>query len=192
MRALVLLFTLAGALCAAAPPLALLTNFENPPSPDALKAMREELARILGPAGLSLQWSGQEEAKQAAVLPRFLLLSFKGVCAAGEDAERAEISSKLGASEMSDGRVLPFARVECDGIRDVVADTRDRTLGVAMARVVAHEIYHVLMQTSKHAKAGIGKARHTKRDLTAAGIRFDAESERELRAAMSGELISRR
>jgi hypothetical protein len=179
MRGLVLLLAFA-AVVRGQDSLALLTHFDNPPSPNAVSAMREELSRILRPAGLRLEWRGLEDAKTAIGLPPFVLLSFRGVCATGDEPEASDGAFRLGTTEMSDGRVLPFTKVQCNQIREVVPEARDRALGIAMARVVAHEVYHVLLQTSAHAKAGIAKARHTRADLTGAGIHFDAASIRAL------------
>ena len=47
-------------------------------------------------------------------------------------------------------------------------------VGRALARVAAHEIYHIVAQTAEHQDKGIAKASFSTNDLTAA--RFDLDT----------------
>jgi hypothetical protein len=81
----------------------------------------------------------------------------------------------LGSTQVAQGRVLPFSEVECDQIRKALAYMhpgsnqleRQNALGLALGRVVAHELYHVLTRTTSHATAGLAKASQSLRDLVA-------------------------
>jgi hypothetical protein len=50
-----------------------------------------------------------------------------------------------------------------------------------MARVLAHELYHVLAQTRDHAAEGIGKPCFTAADLVSSRFEFEATSLSRLR-----------
>jgi hypothetical protein len=64
------------------------------------------------------------------------------------------------------GRVLPFSEVQCDQVRKTLfaleptagKNEKQEALGLAMARVVAHELYHVLASSTAHASRGLAKA----------------------------------
>jgi hypothetical protein len=98
----------------------------------------------------------------------------------------------LGSTHIADGRILPFADVDCDRIRELMASSlapaspqeRERLLGHAMARVLAHELYHFLAHTTKHASTGIAKASYTGTELAAGVLRFDEAQLRSVRAAL--------
>ena len=47
------------------------------------------------------------------------------------------------------------------------------TFGRALARVAAHEIYHIVAQTTEHQERGVAKAAFSVRDLMSA--RFDLD-----------------
>ena len=67
---------------------------------------------------------------------------------------------------MENGRVLPFSEVRCDEVRKALSylapaaspEQRQVALGMAMARVVAHELYHMLARTTRHAMHGLARA----------------------------------
>ena len=72
----------------------------------------------------------------------------------------------LGWTHVSDGAILPFSEIDCDRIREFVQKEllywkpaeREEVLGRAMARVVAHELYHIFANTPHHGSDGVAKA----------------------------------
>jgi hypothetical protein len=50
---------------------------------------------------------------------------------------------------------------------------RAKLLGRAMARVLAHEMYHFLTNTGKHSSTGIAKSTYSAGELTAQYLRFE-------------------
>jgi hypothetical protein len=72
----------------------------------------------------------------------------------------------LGDAKVENGRVLPFSEVRCDEVRKALSylapaaspEQRQVALGMAMARVVAHELYHMLARTTRHAMHGLARA----------------------------------
>jgi hypothetical protein len=94
---------------------------------------------------------------------------------------------------MSDGAILPFSDVDCDKIRRFIASdvrsleagTREIVYGRAVGRVLAHELYHVFTNTTRHASWGVAKAFYTSRDLVSDQFRFE---EKDTKALRTGKL----
>jgi hypothetical protein len=61
-------------------------------------------------------------------------------------------------------------------------DSGNAALGRAMARVGAHEIYHMLTGSTNHARSGIARAEHSRTELTEASFTFAKPEEDWLRA----------
>lgn len=170
--------------------LALLTDFEGPSSARVVTVMHDELTRIMKPLGWNLEWHAL--ANRPAVLPRFVILSFRGVCRMETGFLENPESPTLATTQTSEGHVLPFSTVECNKIRSQLAHhsgirDADAILGRAMGRIVAHELYHFLLQTRDHTKQGIAIAVQTARELTAADFRFDELSSIRLRISSGTE-----
>jgi hypothetical protein len=49
-------------------------------------------------------------------------------------------------------------------------------IGRALARVIGHELYHILASTCQHPNAGLAKAAFSLDDLVAPGMNFDVTS----------------
>lgn len=136
--------------------------------------MKREVGAIMQTAGYRVEWQGRGGSVDA---PLLVVVEFEGVCAA-EAGRGSDASSKLARTPVADGRVLPFSTVACGALRQVVGPTiagqapamREFLMGRAMARVVAHELYHVLAGTTEHSGTGIARSCYTASDLV--GERF--------------------
>jgi hypothetical protein len=75
---------------------------------------------------------------------------------------------------VTDGEPQSFIAVDCDRIRAFLRGLlyrtdprdRDRVLGRAVGRVIAHELYHALGRTAHHGSGRVGHAAYTVRELT--------------------------
>ncbi len=166
------------------PPLAVYYSFEALPPGALFSEMQLELARILAPAKLRVAWravdgpgAGSESFREVVVM------RFRGACAFEKIASipgSDHGGMSLAETELSDGRVLPFGEVQCNELKHYLApasgkldeETGNAALGRAMARVVAHEIYHMLTGSGNHALTGIARAAHSRAELTAATFDF--------------------
>jgi hypothetical protein len=169
---LTLLFT--GPLLAATPSLGIYVDFESQPGSSAFRLMRAEVERLIKPAGLEVNWRKLADNRGLEAFGRVVVLRFKGSCGAPEPPEQpAGGSSVLALSKVLKGKVLPFGEIECDQVRSALAYLdpgagvveRQMALGLALGRVVAHELYHMLADTTAHAKTGLAKASHSLPDL---------------------------
>jgi hypothetical protein len=113
-----------------------------------------------------------------------IVVEVRGVCdthAAEQPAATAAQSYALASSSVVDGRVLPFSWVDCSALSRFIGPSlaekrgrkRDYIYGRAMARLLAHEFYHVLAQTEEHTAAGLTKPKFSVNDLLA--DRFEYE-----------------
>ncbi len=103
--------------------------------------------------------------------------------AIGVHGERRSIFLSLGAAERTLG--FPLARrTEWKGKRKRakrhLAGSQPRRLGVALGRVLAHELTHTIAPDCPHTKSGLMAKRLSRRMLTAPGVRFDALATRHL------------
>ena len=187
--------TITAALCSAlaagcfgqtTPELGLFLHFDSKPSPEFVSVMQTELGSILAPTELHLRWLIQEPAQTgpSQTWLRAVFIRFHGACSAppGSTVEALPDTDRITLAEtsVSEGTVLPYTDTDCDRLRaflgerpEDIAGAEER-LAVAMARVIAHELYHVLLQTTEHSKGGIARAAHTPAALLGQSLRFES------------------
>jgi len=131
------------------------------------------------PAGLDFDWHPLADAG-GRVSSWLAVIHFKGACDAAGLRPDTGYAGPLGWTYVSDGEILPFIDVNCDGIRlfvqhdliAVPAAEREEAFGRAVARVIAHELYHVLANTKAHRGSGIAKAAYSVGDLLSQTFQF--------------------
>jgi hypothetical protein len=161
-------------------PVTIYTQFAHPPAVVSIEEMKIELDAIMVPLDLQFDWRSLEQASGREASAELVVVSFKGECQSEWRPQQLQ-KGPLGWTHMADGAILPFADVDCDRIRDLMTHSlamavppeRARMLGRAMARVLAHELYHFLMNTTRHSSSGIAKASYTAAELTCPYLRFD-------------------
>jgi hypothetical protein len=153
--------------------------FDTAPGNKAVDLMKAEVDQLLGPTGLALNWRLASENRGDQSFDGLVVLKFKGSCKAenwplpSNDFGTAGESHMLGSTAVVNGRVLPYGEVQCDQIRKALAylpvgsdqKARQKALGLALGRVVAHELYHMLAKTTTHAEHGLAKASQSLEDL---------------------------
>lgn len=166
---------------------AVFLQFDHQPSARALRLMQEETGSLLAPAGVIpsfFVWPLPSPLTRS--FANVFVIRFKGACHTrpGRQLPPADLAPfapptiRLAVTRTRGSTVLPFAEVECDAIRSIAhsVPVRDRAkaMGQALGRVVAHELYHLLLQTQHHAGAGLAKAVLSWKELLNAT--FDMES----------------
>jgi hypothetical protein len=153
-------------------------------TPDVLSAMSRELGSLMQPAGFRVVWRGVSDPPSSAGAEHLVMVELRGACTAQfSSVASAPLSSPLplASSSVADGKVLPFSWVDCTALNRFLAPVaanqspagQDTLYGRSMARLLAHEFYHILAQTDDHASAGIAKARFTTADLLADHFDFE-------------------
>jgi len=172
--------------------LTIYTRFAHSPSVLSIGYMKTELDAIMIPFHLRFDWRSLAQASGHEVVAEVVVVSFQGACQADKLAPGGPPAGTLGSTHIADGEILPFADVNCDEIRQVMTAAlavslpieRESLLGRAMARVLAHELYHFLAHTTKHASTGIAKASYTGAELASNHLRFDEAQLRIVRAGL--------
>ena len=147
-----------------------------------LDAMKIELVSLMQTAGVGVKWRRSSE-KTPVSRGDLVVVTLSGMCEAPPPNIRmGRLTSlpPLAASSVVDGRILPFASVNCSALSrfvgPLIADRspaqRDFLYGRAMARLLAHELYHVLAQTGNHTKTGIAESHISSAELLAEHFGF--------------------
>jgi hypothetical protein len=184
----------------APPAITVYTQFEHPYSAMSIDTMREELGAIMSPLGLDFTWRDLSRSRGNEVSVELVVVTFKGTCEMDGGMTAPGETGALGWTHMSDGAILPFSDVDCDKIRRFISpevrslDRRDRDLayGRAMGRVLAHELYHVFANTTKHASWGVAKAFFTSKDLVSVQFQFQEKDTKALRTGKLKTLLRNR
>ena len=184
--------------------LALYAGQANGLGASSVEAARQELQRLLTPIGVELIWKDLANRKSGEEFDHVVVGSFDGSCSEAElpvaPRQVLEMTVSLADSSVSNGRVLPFFRIDCKylvqlmapALRSMNTEQRQTAIGRALARVMAHEIYHIMGQTTGHQDKGVAKASFSVHDLTADRFDFDVWSLAQMRPmpsiADTGEL----
>ena len=141
--------------------------------------LQSDVQSILLPLGFSIQWRDMKTAGREAWVD-LALLRFQGHCDLFRASGIAFVPGALGETHVSDGRIQPFAEIDCDRIGNLLQPDlaavrepdRERLFQRALARVVAHELYHIFAKTPVHEPTGVGKAEFTASDLLSNRFQF--------------------
>ena len=163
-------------------PISLYTEFQQPPSPAVFNALRYEVNSIMAPAGLRFSWYSLPAAKGAAGSIELAVITFQGKCDLAGPISYSFSPGPLGWTHITNGVILPFAEVDCQEIRGFIqkkllimpAEDRERAYGRAVGRVLAHELYHIFANTTRHSSGGVGKSKYTVGELLAPRFQLEA------------------
>jgi hypothetical protein len=167
---------------AAEPRLAILMKFDRTPPAGVLESMQREVAAIFAPAGIQVAWRSLEHNDGREMFRHVVVVRFRGTCNTNPSLAGLEPlleENELAHALVRDGRALPFAEVHCDRVSAFLHPWRKAeqaaTLGIAMGRVIAHELYHVLTNTLTHGQGDLSKAHVSAEDLGWRGATFSSE-----------------
>jgi hypothetical protein len=154
-----------------------------------MDAFQAETEAIMGPIGMRLDWRTLDGSHTEEVTSELVVITVKGRCDLAGMGLRSKVDGALGFTHISDGQILPFAELNCDKLRNFVqgelittpAEEREPAFGRALGRVLAHELYHIFANTTKHG-AGISKESYTVHDLVCDDFQFQHKEALALRA----------
>jgi len=154
---------------------------------------------IMAPMGLRFTWRALPGAGGSEASVELAVITFKGRCDVdGLTAHRSN-PGPLGWTHISNGVILPFATVDCHGIRGFIqkelltlpAEDREEAYGHALGRVLAHELRHIFANTTTHSSSGVGKSRYTARELLSSRFQFEARESLALRTSKAHTTLER-
>jgi len=153
----------------------------------SLEHMKRELGALMSVPGYRVEWRDAQSPDRNVDNAELVVVELRGSCgvppgwlAAGHTGR----ADSLASTHVSGAKVLPFSWLNCDSLTRLLAPSlageadaqRDYLYGSAMARLVAHELYHILANTREHGREGIGKAGFTSKDLLSERFGFATAS----------------
>jgi hypothetical protein len=172
LSALVALSLSAESLTPIPPAITVVLNFKQAQSNRVVEEMKRATEEILAGSGVHLGWRLREEVGSES-FPELVLVTFTGNCSIDSHTQHTVIPGPLASTHISGDHVQPFADVFCD---NVAALTRaaivsgefgnaDPTMGRALAKVLAHELMHMITKSAVHGTSGIAKPALSGRQL---------------------------
>lgn len=161
----------------------IVSNHGALPSAESFDEFQAETERILKAPGIRLEWRLAESLDNHESFDRLAVLRISGVCSLGA-ADRRVAGQTLGFTHVSDGRILPFVELHCSRVLAMIEPRLRKQapridagiFGRALARVAAHELYHVLANTAAHDKEGLAKEALSSNDLFGFDVSLSARS----------------
>ena len=161
----------------------LTTDAHQPSAP--LEIMKRELSGMMQAAGYRVIYSDPRRPDAEARFSTLIVLELRGDCSLPSGSYRMERSVASGISlaetSVSEGVVMPFSYINCANLTRMVGpllgdepnSLREYSYGRAMARVAAHELYHVMVGSRDHGHEGVAKASFSPADLLDERFDFD-------------------
>ena len=171
-------------------PIVLYAQFQQEPPPVVFAALQAEVNSVMASTDLRFTWRALSAARGNEVSVMLAVITFKGRCDVVGLTPYNSHPGALGWTHISDGVILPFAEIDCQGIREFIqkqllvlpAEERDEAYGRALGRVLAHELYHIFANTTKHGSRGLGKAAYSVQELLSPTFQFEARESLVLKA----------
>jgi len=163
-------------------PVALYTQFYVQPPAAVVDSIEAEVASIMAPMGLHFEWRDLVSSNGSQISVELAVINFKGRCDVAALSPHDSNPGPLGWTHISEGVILPFADVDCDAVRGFIqkqllmvrAEDREQAFGRALGRVLAHELYHIFANTTRHGSDGVGREYYNADDLLTADFQFEA------------------
>ena len=173
-------------------PAVLYTSFQQSVPVSIKHALEDEVESIMGPLGRHFVWRTIASVTGNEVSAELAVLTFKGRCDVEGLTPKEAHPGALGWTHVSDGAILPFSDIDCDRIRVFVqkellyrkVGEREEVFGRAMARVVAHELYHIFANTPHHGSDGVAKSAYTVQELLSDDFVFEEAQCRTLKSSL--------
>jgi len=161
--------------------LTVILDFKGPHSQTSLNEMKRESGLILNSSGVLLDWRmlGDDPSESYNDL---VVIKFTGACEYGLEPPKHGELGPLAVTRMVDGEVLPFGEVDCERVVDSARSAMSASdyaqgnllVGLAMGRVVAHELVHMLTKSAHHGAQGVEKSALTGKQLIRGSLPLSA------------------
>ncbi len=171
------------------------------PSAPTLESMKTELADLMQGVGFRIEWQDPAAPVPPTGFSMLAVVQLAGICALPRDSFHATGvvggGESLASTAVSGGHPLPFSSVDCERLANFLGPSlaglpparRDMLFGRAIARVIAHELYHALVETVAHSRDGASKPELTAQDLLGASFHFDEPAAAKLERLAQGPVV---
>jgi len=148
-------------------------RFAGAYSEKSLIEMKDELGSLMKDSGIQIDWRERATLTGSPSFENLVVVEFRGRCIMEPVPYLYDERGPYAFTHSSNGEVLPFSEVSCDKVRSTLGKSMwggdyahsDVLFGRALARVIAHELHHVLNRTASHTETGV-----TKRALSGAEL----------------------
>lgn len=162
-------------------PLTVVVDSEKPIPSSALLELQNELDQLLSQGQRRVEWKLRSQMKAGEEASDLIVVRFRGSCRMETAPILLDERGPLAFTHTSDGEVLPFSEVLCDKVKAAARSAMhggqlregDKLMGRAMARVLAHEIWHITGNTHSHGKSGVASRGLTGAQLIADHLNFE-------------------
>jgi hypothetical protein len=172
----------------------LLLTVVDSPVPSALAAAFEEEAGVLlRPAGAEVAFHLMPGQVEVDASPIIVSVHLHGDCVDWSTAPLPSGEFRLAHVTRVDADIQPFVHIDCGAVAGYLAETlhfergvrANRIWGRALARVLAHELYHFLIGTAHHqAQTGLFSRIMSRHTLTCTRPHFTSNQIQALRGAL--------
>jgi hypothetical protein len=157
-------------------------------APEAMRELQAEMANLLKQANRPVEWKRVDEMGIGVSVSDLVMVKFRGDCRMELSPMLLDERGPLAFTHTTEGEVLPFSEVLCDKVKVAARSAMhggqiasgDKLLGRALARVLAHEIWHMTSNDHKHSKSGVAKSSLSGAQLIAETLEFDDHSAHQL------------
>ena len=164
-------------------------DFQQAAPENVASSIRDELARIMSPMGMAFDWKPLAQNRGNQLSVKLAVLHFTGSCEVPNAATPDLRTGALGWTHMTNGVILPFGEIDCGVIgaflrADLLArpeEEQEEDFGRAVGRVLAHELYHIFINTAHHSSHGVGKPYYSVQELLSKSFQFEPKETEELR-----------
>jgi hypothetical protein len=161
--------------------LTIVYRFAGAYSEKSVDEMKRELGSIMKDSGLQIDWRERGALFDSASFNNLVVVEFRGKCIMEPIPFLYDERGPLAFTHSTGDDVLPFSEVACDQVRSSVGKAMwggdysrsDMLFGRALARVVAHELYHVLARTHSHSDSGVAKRKLSGAQLVSDELRLN-------------------
>lgn len=150
---------------AAAGNLTIVLEFQDKPPARSVAEMKREFETLFRGSGLTFDWRSREETSGQS-FDNLVVVRFKGKCVLEPVPWLYDERGPLAFTYSTSGAVEPFSEVACDQVAAAARSAMsgsdfahaDLLFGRALARVLAHELVHMLSKSGAHGREGVARA----------------------------------
>jgi hypothetical protein len=161
-------------------------------APSLSSEMKRELGHLMQAAAIHVEWQDPSVDRGGAENDYSAVVRLRGSCRPTEPGTRFQHSVSgpfsLASSAVADGVILPFGDIDCAALNSFLGPSlwrapdkeREFAYARAVARLMAHELYHVIAQTHSHTHSGVAKPSFTVTELLSDRFEFTESTLTEL------------
>ena len=154
--------------------------------------LKKEVSYLLQPAAIRVDWRDPAVDRGGLENDYSAVVHLRGSCRPADPSTRFEHAVSgpftLASSPVADGVILPFGDIDCAALNAFLGPSlwkepdqvREFVYGRAVARLMAHELYHMIGQTRVHARSGIAESGFTVAELLSDHFEFSESTLAEL------------